>query len=219
MLFRSTNLSFSALGKMRLRARLASVRQALFGADCSALLTTFSMSNLQLHYKVVPPNPNPGQTMFRIFNDTVRPVNSNNVNLNAQMPGLTSSFSSHYVPASDEIDFTKDGYRTAVLPNVQRVQFAYSGNDNLKIAFPLETREEIQMNYQLSLGNPNAGLNSLLLSARQLANGQNFGFGIGLNFGQLQSLVKTLFSLNIISDVSNVAPFTAYLFFRSTVSV
>lgn len=210
------NLSFQSLGTIRLRTRLASVRQALFGADCSAANTTFSISDLQLHYQVVPAGK-PQPTTFMIFNDTVRPVNSNNVNLNAQMPGLTSSFSSHFIPVADETDYTKDAYRTAVLPNVTRVQFAYNGNDNVKIAFPLETPEEIQYNYQLSLGN--TGVNSLLLSSRQLPSEENSGYGIGLNFGQLQSLIKTTFSLNILSSVSNLAPYSAYMFFRSLVTV
>lgn len=222
-----TDLSFNSLGTMRIRGRLSSVLGALYGEDCSGANTSFQINDLELQYRVVPPAKVSGPTSFLIFNDTSRPVNSNNVNLNAQMPGLTSSFSSVYIPVVDEVDYKKDSYRTAVLPNVTRVQFAYNGNETTKIAFPLETREEIQYNYRLSLGN--SGLNSLLLSSTNRPAIDNHGYGIGLNFGRLKSLIKTTFSLNILSGVSNVpplnaadsnrGPYTAYMFFRSLVTI
>lgn len=211
------NLSFGNLGILGLRTRLADVVHALYGGDASGAATTFALSDLQLWYRVVPAGPVPKATVFKIFNDIPVVINSNNFNIDVRMPGLTQTFSSTYISSADLSSYTRDVYRTSVLPDVTRVTFAYNGNDNVKIAFPLETKEEIQYNYRLSLGN--APLNSLLLSRTDAPDSVNSGFGIGLNFGQLRNLVQSTFSINILSSVQNVAPYTGFFFFRAMVTV
>ena len=211
-------LNFKRMGGMiRISGRLESVRGVLFGDDCSSAATSYYIDNLELHWMIDPAgNADTGPITFVYYHGIRQVINSNNANIQVQMPGLGQAMTATFLPISNEDNYEENTLRTAVLPGVSRVQFSFNDADNSKISFPLENVEEIAWNYHKAMGAGSPTLShSQLLSRTDLDEPSNRGYGIGISFGQLSNLTSTKFAMNVRSEVSNTDPYATYLFFKA----
>lgn len=212
----SAPISMDKYGSLKISMTLNSVQKALFGPD-NASTVGYWLSNIVLHYEVVPDTGFP-DPMFQRFQTSRFNVNSAQVSINENIPGLSNSFLCSFLLASDETSYTVNCYKCAVVPSVDRVSFSLSGADNVKVGFPIESNEYIEKLAQSALGVP--GQNSLRLSKQQKKNAENDGYLIGLNFGQLWNLSNNAFSLILNSDLNygadnDLSRYIGYTVFRS----
>jgi hypothetical protein len=209
-------LAFRRSGLMKVSVRLASVAQAFYGADNSSTIG-YWVSDLKLHYEVVPDDGNNNPITFQKFQQIPHNLNSANANISSLMPGLSNSMCASFLLTSDDHSYTANNLKTAHLPLVTRVTFAFNDADNVRVSYPIESNEELQLLAQRALGVD--GPNSLRLSRQQQRNADSEGFLIGVVFGQLVNLTRSKFDLQIRSDTTNgvdnsSSKYTAYLYFR-----
>lgn len=210
-------LNFQRMGNLlRLSGRTRSVRSALHGADCNSTDTNFYIQDPELYWLRTGEDADPGAITMQYITGIQQPVNSNNVNISVGMPAQVSSAFMTFIPVSSENSYTENASRTAVVPNVTRVQFAFNDVDNKKISFPLESVEEVALNFHraVSAGNPLIQ-NSCLLSRTDVNEPSDRGYGIGCPFGQLNNLTSTKFSFNLRSGVTNNDPYTCFICFKA----
>lgn len=216
----SADIPFRKVGMMRLSLRLASLAEALYGDDWSAS-GGYWIQDLQLHYEVVPDAGGDAPIVFQKHQNIPHTINSNNANVSSTMAGLSNSASASFLRASLESDSYKNNLlQTSVIPNVTRVQFGFNDNDSSRVAYPIESNEELELNYQRSLGVD--GPNSLLLSHQHKSQDKSEGFGIGIPFGALRNLTTSKFDFTVQtsgSSPSNADRYRCFLYFKSLVRV
>lgn len=209
-------LSFDRAGVVKVSAYTNTVQEALYGDDNSSTVG-YWLSNVKLWYEVVPDANPDAPVTFQRYQMVSSTVNSNNVNISHLMPGLTNSMYSSYILTTEAASYTANSLKTAKLPKVSRVTFAFNDADNVRVSYPVENNEELEMLAQRAISVD--GPNSLRLSRQQQANARNEGYGIGISFGQLVNTSKNKFDLNIISESSggvdnDARKYYGYLYFR-----
>lgn len=200
--------------------QLAPAQEVLYGPGMDNTVT-YTIRNLELYFDAVPTMGDVKKEAL-FFNKTTHKsytIDSNLVDIQFDIPGLSNSVSSTFIIQTDESDVTKDYLAAQKLPGVRNVRFSYNGSDSAQFSFPIKSQEEILVNYQKSLGGMEG--NSLLLQniQRNVLEGEARNWGIGVAFGQLRDLDKIRFQLSIESGVSNLVPYTAHLYFNSVTNL
>lgn len=222
----SADIPYRRTGLMRISLRFAPLNEALFGSDWAST-GGYWISDLQLHYEVVPDAGSNDPIIFQIYQHVPHVVNSNNANISSLMAGLSNSMSASFLQARLENDsYVNNLLQTCKLPDVTRVTFSFNDSDTVRVAYPIENNEELELNYQRSLGVD--GVNSLFLSKQQRYNGSTSaddttsGYGIGISFGTLKNLTNSKFDLNIQAGADGATTnnkYRAFLYFRSILSM
>lgn len=217
----SADIPYRRSGLMRVSLRMAPLTEVAFGADFASNCG-YWVSDLQMHYEVVPDNGNNDPIIFQIYQHIPHVINSTNASVSSLMAGLSNSMSCSFLKASQEdTPYVNNLLETMKLPDVTRVLFAFNDSDNVRIAYPIENNEELELNYQRSLGVD--GVNSLLLSKQHRKAACAEGFGIGVAFGQLKNLTNSKFDLTVQTSgseaPSNTNRYRAFLYFRGLVQM
>lgn len=190
----NVDVPFRRTGVVKINIKLPSVQEILYGSDWNSSCG-YWISDLQLHYEVVPDDGKDQPIIFQRFQYISHIIQSTNANVSSMMAGLSNAMCSSFILQSQENTYSDNNLKTAKLPDVTRVMFAFNDADQVRVAYPLENNEEIELNAQRALGVD--GPNSLRLSRQHNANAENEGWLVGISFGQLRNLVRSKFDLNI----------------------
>jgi hypothetical protein len=205
----SGNIAYAKSGQIKVSITLASVAQALFGADLTLANTTYYLTDLRLSARVVPQSPASQKVVMGVVSCVRQNITSNNTSLSVIVPIPTTSFSASFRNQAAETDAQFNYTQLDTLPGCSRVELSFSDSLSNLIEFPLETSAEIALNYLASMGY--TGTQAILQSQEVV--------GIGLAYNEL--LQNTKLGVNIISEASNTAngAYAMYLFFKGVVGM
>ena len=202
----SGNLAFAKTGQVKVSLTLSSARQALFGADIDNT-ATFKLHKLQMCCRSVPQSPASSKIVMGVTSCVRQNITSNNTSLSVIVPIPTTSFSATFRNQVSEVDPIANYIQLDTLTGCSRVELTFSDSLSNLIEFPMDTTPEIVLNYLNSMGY--TGTHAILQREEVT--------GIGFNYSQL--LQNTKLGINIISDVSNVAPFAMYIYFKGVMGM
>lgn len=205
---RTTSNITPAKGEVKVSIILSNVNQFLFGAGVTADIS-YQLFDVLLSYRTIPlqTQGNAPLTM-RVESALKQIVTSNNTNLSVNNPIQSQAMSMSFIAVADESTLTSNYLNMALLPQVSRIEF--SMNDvtaGSTFNFPLETQQEILMNFIRSMGG---------VSTWAVRNdGTNYGVGLAYN-SYMQNMKLGLL---IQSGILSTAPYACYLYFHGMITV
>jgi hypothetical protein len=201
------NVSYAKAGQVKVSLTLASVVQCLFGGDASLADTSYYLTGLQMTCRVVPQSEASKAPVCGVLACVRQNIQSNNTTLSVIVPIATSSFSTTFRLANLESQITENYNKLDTLDGCSRVELTFSDSLSNLIEFPMETQEEIILNYLASMGTQ--GKHSII-QAQEVA-------GIGFAYNEL--IQNSKLGVNVVSNASNVTPYVAYLFFKGVIGL
>jgi len=210
----SPMIPFSKTGSIRVVLTLARHQRALFGAGVSAT-TSFSMTNIQLHYKTaaLPQEALPPVAM-KVKYHIRQAILSGASNLNAKVPASCNSVAVSFISQADEGGNAPNSLGRQVLPKTTRVQFLFNNSTAQRIQYPINNREEVLLRYLDAM--KDGGKHSSM-TLKKLKG--NESYGVGLSFGEYISLVNDSLNIQLDSAVNSTTGFSAHMFFHSLMTV
>lgn len=208
----SANISHKKTGGLKLSVRLATDQQFLYGDEASSF--TYELTDLRLEYNSVPDKGAGGNLSFATINMVKNTAESNNTNISTRVPAIVQSCSIVFHKDSQLNQATYNHYQLEEPPNIQRVTFSWNDSLSTYYNFPLETKQEILYNYQMSWG----AMGKSDLGFVQLNSNENYG--VGMPFGTFYDMSKgSKFGVNILSDIDATIKYAVFLFFRGIVQI
>jgi len=197
-------LAYTKTGQVKVSITLSSSQQFLSGAQ---MVDAFSyyVKGLELSCRVASDQSAPKQVVMSVLSCVKQNITSNNASLSVVVPIPTQSFSASFKNQQDEADVTSNYTALDTLPECERVELSFSDSLSNLIEFPLETKEEIVLNYAVSMGTQ---MKHQITHADEVV-------GLGFNYNEL--LRNTKLGVNILSGVSNNEPYCCYMYFRGVV--
>jgi len=199
----SGSLAYTKTGQVKVSITLASSQQFLYGTDAPTY--TYIVKGLELSCRVASDQTAPKQVVMSVLSCVKQNITSNNTSLSVIVPIPTQSFSASFKNQADEADATLNYTALDTLPDCERVELSFSDSLSNLIEFPLETKEEITLNYAVSMGTQ---MKHQITHADEVV-------GLGFNYNEL--LRNTKLGVNILSGVVNTNPFCCYMYFRGVV--
>lgn len=201
------NFAYAKTGQIKVSTTLGSVAQVLFGADATPADTTYYIKNLQLAGRSVPQSQASAKVTMMVNSCVRQVIASNNTSLSVIVPIPTNSFSASFRNQTGEATFNQNYQQLDELPALKRVELSFSDSLSNLLEFPLETTEEITLNYAASMGT--TGLHQF-----QPGDGCR---GVGLAYNEILSNSKL--GINLISEVINTDPYSIYIYFKGFASI
>lgn len=199
----SGSLAYTKTGQVKLSITLASSQQFLYGADAST--HSYIVKGLELTCRVSSDQSAPKQVVMSVLSCVKQNITSNNTSLSVIVPIPTQSFSASFKNQTDEANSALNYTSLDTLPECDRVELSFSDSLSNLIEFPLETKEEITLNYAVSMGTQ---------MKHQITHADDV-VGLGFNYNEL--LRNTKLGVNVLSGVVNTAPYCCYMYFRGVV--
>jgi len=202
----SANLPQSKFVQMRIMSQLASGLEAFYTTTTS---TTFSLIDYELEDLQFTWYEEPQKTVGDVVLNTTylnkQSIVSNHTNLNLFCPNVYDAVSVSFIKQADLNNTLTDNNACYQIPLINRVEFTLNGNDS-PISYPLESYEDIIVNYKksLSAGEKHSFSKSLIVSGQV--------FGIGCSF---TTSVNDKLGINIdIDDAINISElqYDAYMY-------
>lgn len=203
----SGNLSYATSGQVKVSVTLASISQCLFGGEVTLADTAYYLQNLSMSCRVVPQSQASKGTVAGVVACVRQNIQSNNTTLSIIVPIATSSFSATFRNAQLESTPTANYLELDTLPDTERVEMTFSDSLSNLIQFPIETTQEIALNYLASMGTQ--GKHSVTLEQEVV--------GLGLAYNEILS--NTKLGINVICGASNNNAFVAYLYFKGVIGL
>jgi hypothetical protein len=199
----SGSLAYTKTGQVKISITLASSQQILYGGDAST--HSYIVKELELSCRVASDQTAPKDVVMSVLSCVKQNITSNNTSLSVIVPIPTQSFSASFKKQADEADTTLNYTSLDTLPSCERVELSFSDSLSNLIEFPLETNEEITLNYAVSMGTQ---MKHQITYADEVV-------GLGFNYNEL--LRNTKLGVNILSGVVNTAPYCCYMYFRGII--
>jgi hypothetical protein len=202
-------IPFSKTGAIRVVLTLARHQRALFGSGVSST-TTYSMTNLQLHYKTAAASTPVQPVAMKVKYHIRQAILSGASNLNAKVPASCNSVAVSFIKQADEGGNAPNSLARQVLPKTTRVQFLFNNSTAQRIQYPINNREEVLLRYLDAM--KDGGKHSSM-TLKKLKG--NESYGVGLSFGEYISLVNDSLNIQLDSAVNSSEGFSAHMFFHS----
>ena len=198
----SANISGDSVNSITIAMTCRAALQALYAPAPVAGLA-YNLSDMRLHYGVVQsaPGAKPVPNEYKKVLVTKTTIQSSNVTLQYAPPGMVLATSCVF----NKIGTAKP-WQTSQIPNVTRVEFSVNGAD-YTMKFPLNTEEEIILNYIKSLNYPMRESNAIY------GNLLGYGYGIGINYLTPIDFRKNRLGINIQSTIAPNDQYTTYIYY------
>jgi hypothetical protein len=166
-------------------------------------------------YSTVADVPKPMPIQLKVETDLKQSIQSSNAVITTKAPIVANAFFITFVRQQDENTPLVNGMEGQRIPNVRRVEYTWNDSLSNQYRYELESEEEFLSNYikavnMAIIAENNASLNVLA---------SNDSYGLGLSFGSFVDLSQSKIGIRIDSDVSNIDPYTAYMFFTGVITL
>lgn len=208
-------ISFDKNGDLTLSLTVARSVYVLYGDSAIGSAKVLNLSNLRLMYSTVADVPKPMPVQLKVETDLKQSIQSSNAVITTKAPIVANSFFITFVRQQDENNALINGMEGQRLPNVRRVEYTWNDSLSNQYRYELESEEEFLSNYIKAVNSAIVAENNASLNV--LAS--NDSYGLGLSFGSFVDLSQSKIGIRIDSDVSNLDPFTAYVFFTGVITL
>lgn len=187
----------------------------LYGSDAIGGARTYSLSNMRLSYTTVVDDGKYAQKYsMRIRTDLKQSIQSSYANISTKVPIVADAFFATFIETAKENNVAYNSLQNQRLPLLSRLEFLWNDSLSQQYTYELDNEQQILENYIKAvskvIGNNNANTNVVA---------SNDAYGVGLSFGQFIDLSKSKIGINISSAVSNITPYTCYLFFSGVTQI
>jgi len=187
----------------------------LYGSDAIGGAKTYSLSNMRLSYTtVVDDGKYSPKYAMRIRTDLKQSIQSSYANISTKVPIVADAFFATFIETAKENDVLYNSLQNQRLPLLSRLEFLWNDSLSQQYTYELDNEQQILENYIKAvskvIGDNNANTNVVA---------SNDAYGVGLSFGQFIDLSKSKIGINISSAVSNITPYTCYLFFSGVTQI
>ena len=193
------DLDYAKSGRIQLSFKVPSVQKAFFGAD-SNTITTYYMTDLELHYMTVPAGS--PSVAIRVVEDTQKLISTSNTTVMNTFINPIDNVLVSFATTDSETDATQNSL-VAQMPNIAKLSWVYNDQSNRLVAYEIETKEEqILSGYSVlkSLGAAIDLRDKIVMATQDTKHSRNDGFLVGLALGQLLDFSRTGLGLNVKID-------------------
>lgn len=205
-------IPYNKTGPIRVSVNLARAMGCLYGVDCSATTTTYTIENMRLSYRTTDDMTQVSKepVVLRKRINIKSSIQSSLSNVQVKVPSQTvESFTGSFQEQSHENTAFWNNLSLDKVPNLTETQFMFNDSTNQYVSFVLRSNVEVIDKFLESIGK--SGKNSV---DRTNMN-SNDGYGIGLKMNELVDLSQQKFSVQLNSDISSGNPFIMYMYFTS----
>jgi hypothetical protein len=200
------NIKSKEVGDVVLSFRLVDPRKAFSGDDLDAT-TTYSISDLKLHYIIQPASSEGGKLTMNVISSTKHSISSELSHLEIELPIATESVSHSYCETSELAD---DDLKIEN-PDITKVRWSFNDSNQRYISYELDNDQEILLNYIYSMGGKMNHHDIKPLN-------KDSTWGTGLSFLGLVP-AKTKVGLDITSNADSTDVKTVFSFYSGLVEV
>lgn len=206
-------LSYTKTGDIIITLRLNRNDNCFYGSD--AQNNPYQLKDLRLTFITVPDDGKNEPVLMRQSIDLQQGVKSTFSTITTKAPtkacsGVVLSFLQNEKVSSFDYNY----YQQEQLPNITSLQFLFNDSESRFITYeikdPIEMRERALKAIRFQDG-------LTMATNEQVAS--NDGYLIGVNFEQPLDLSMTKFTCQLTSAVTNTNPYTAYMFFLSSIAL
>ena len=197
------DICYSKTGDVKVNLRLASVNSFVSNAGADG----YNLKNVHLTYECISENKETAKLPLVCLENSMmkHALNSNNMNLSSNVPGVVSSVACSFIKQSEENTTGNNNLKCERLPSVTALKWSFNDNFNL-VQYEVKSEQEILMNYVKAMGNSDYN------NIRNKFVGENLGWGVGLPFYEALDLSNKKISLEIQSSVNNAEPYSMFMY-------
>lgn len=231
----SAPVASAVTGEIRLRIRMASDDEFLWGQDYVSGTSGYKVTELKLSYQVIPDDGKRQDITMERYTSYVTNLDTNNQNISAFVPGLCDSVHMSFIKVTNQ-DNPNMNYNACEVPagypplgmspststnvseyGLERLYWAINDDESQLVAFTVESREELLRNGIRSF---NPSLKNYNVLARRLRD-QEYpdGYVVGIPFGQPIQLAQNKFAAEIQSQCSINNQYRCFCHFRCVESI
>ena len=207
------DLPFEKSGVIRVSVNLAPNQSALMGNDYNAAEDSYTISKPRLTYQSLPAPKQAGQTLMRTVYNTKNSIQSNFAAVQVRAPVVADAVSVVFQKQSEEQTSPHSNYKLAKPININRIEFAFNGNNNEYITYPIEDLGEMNRRFIQSF--VDTGHNRIAGDRKD----NNTSFGVGISFDSLIDLSNQTFQVSVQSSADNTNSYNIYQYFHSILAV
>ena len=206
-------VKYDTTGTIRVSVQLARNASIFYGNQADG--AQYTITNPRLTYVAVPDDGKAqGRMNFRTMTSIKASVQSNQENIACKVPAVCNAMSVSFIEVNHENDFQFNNMACEVLPQLEELTFTFNNSLNEFVTYTIRNdRPEVLSRYLDSIRD--SGKNNVSLQKLKA----NDCFGVGLSFGEFIDLSSQTVGVNLKSDVTNVKPMTAYLYFHGVISL
>jgi hypothetical protein len=210
-------LPYRKSGDVRVTINLARAADVLFGRDMNSGTVSYVLRNLRCTFRSQPDKgPAFDQPIIMQRHLALKQnIASTQANLQMKVPAVCDSFMCTFLPQTEVGQDAPNVLALARPPGISEVQYMFNDASNQYITFRLTDQVQWLGRYLDSFRDSRDGTNAAKLGNVY----SNQVFGLGLDFGGPIDLSRQKFSIAINSAVTNNAPYAAFLFFSSTLTL
>lgn len=204
-------LDYNKTGNIKVSVRVASILEALFGA--TAPVCTINFTDLKLDYVTVPMSPTK-QSLYVTREVITQTISNTQSSFATNVPsGTCRSMSGSFLAIAHN---NAGGFNNYELEEptggISKVYFSYKDStDGFVVAYPLESQQDILLNFIRSYSSAMDNKNSASLGNWQMGK----FYGVGIAFLDDIDLSNDKFTITLTTGIQQVAPFYLYLIFTS----
>ena len=204
-------LSYEQTGAIKISVVLERNLGVLWGRGVDAN-HNYALENVRMCYMSAP-DQKPQQVEMVSTLGLKNSLTSATSNIASKVPAVADSMAMSFLRQDQEYALNYNNVALQKIPNLDKISFMFNDSTNTYQSFELLSAEE-----QLSRGLE--GLKGKTRNAMELTKlSSNEAYILGLNWFSDVDLSNQKFNININSDISNLEPFIAYLYFNSKVLV
>ena len=206
--------SFDTNGSIRISTNLARNNNFLFGPQMAG--STYTISNVKLHFISVPDNGKQSPMMMNTVVSVKSAINSDSANLSFKVPAKScSGVVMSFIQQSNENADGENSYALEKLPNLNSVQYMFNSSTSQGISYVIEDSGEMIKRGLAALSD--AGHSQVSASKYAV----NQGYLIGESFEDQIDLSQQKFTVQIKSEVPSISskPRLCYLYFLNLIQM
>jgi len=194
------NLGFLKAGKIKVSYKLPSFQKIFYGSDLGAITPSYSISNIELHYRTVPVGS--PSVQIRITEDVQKLIQTSNTTVNNtfinSIDGVLVSFST-----TDSETTVSENSLVCQNPMINRMSWVWNDQSNKLVAYEIKTLEEqILSGFSVfdSMESTFDVRDKIAFLSQDSVNDSTDNFIVGLKVGQLMNFSQSGLGLNVRID-------------------
>jgi hypothetical protein len=229
----SAPLASEAIGRVRIRIRLADDNQFFFGEDSAN--ANYKIQELRLRFHTIPDDGKRENVSLESYHSFAASLETNNQNVSTFVPGMCDSVHISFIDRANEQSSTANylqcqpplgkppvgASNTSVTPKsygLERLYYAINDTDSALVGFTMESREEIVRNGLRSFDSKE-GYSTLIRRMRDPYYPD--GYLVGIPFGGLIDFSQNKFAVEYQSQAGKdeANKYSVYHYFRQLTEV
>jgi hypothetical protein len=191
------DLDFQKSGKISVSWKLPSYQKIFYGSYLGANVPSYTIRNIELHYKTVPQGSPAVQ--IRVVEDVQKLIQSSNTTVSNTFTNPIDSVLVSFSTVTSETTVSENSL-ICQNPNIYKMMWNWNDQSNRLVSYEIESIEEQVLSAYSVLNTVSNGFelkNKVYLSTQDAVNCETDNFLVGLNIGSLVNFSNSGLGLNV----------------------